>query len=259
MTVVVGLKFQQDVVLAADREESDAYLRDQVQKIQRLRFPNKMIAGIAGSGNAHFIDFSTEKIKDYLASHSKLALSRVGKGIEIVLKEVFADHIFATNLNVKDPPDFGLLIACNHHGQSKLFKTEQAAPLEVFDFATSGYGASYAEILLRRFWGTLTLHSAVLLSLYVVQQTKKHVCHVGGGTDVVILRSNGQSTTLTSALTKPLEEKLEKLDYQFEGAFFSAMYGASWLEDADNFKNKVWQTRTELQGELDRLFSETRL
>lgn len=46
MTVVVGLKFKKGIVLAADREESDDYLRDRVQKNQRLRFPNEMIAGI---------------------------------------------------------------------------------------------------------------------------------------------------------------------------------------------------------------------
>jgi transposase len=129
-----------------------------------------------------------------------------------------------------------------------------AALLEVLDFAASGYGASYAEILLRKFWGTLTLHSAVLLSLYVVHQTQKHVCTVGGGTDVVILRSHGKSATMTSALTKPLSEKLEKLDYQFEGAFFSALYGVTWAMDADDFRDRVAQTRGELQGELDRLF-----
>jgi hypothetical protein len=107
---------------------------------------------------------------------------------------------------------------------------------------------------LKKFWGTLTLHSAVLLSLYVVHQTQKHVCTVGGGTDVVILKADGKSATMFSALTKPLNEKLEKLDYQFEGAFFSALYGVTWAHDADDFRNKVAQTRGELQGELDQFF-----
>jgi 20S proteasome alpha/beta subunit len=255
MTVVVGLKFMEGMVLAADREENDTYLCYQVQKIQRLAFPNKMIAGITGDGDAHFIDFSTEKIKDYLLEHPKISISRIGKGIETVLKEVFDQHIFATNLSAKERPDFGLLIACNHRGKNKLFKTKQAAPIEVFDFAASGYGASYAEILIRKFWGTLTLHSAVLLGLHVVLQTQKHVCTVGGGMDVVILKSDGKSATLTSALTKPLGEKLDQLDYEFEGAFFSALYGNSWLQDADKFRDKAWKIRADLQAELERLFN----
>jgi hypothetical protein len=41
MTVVVGLKFQEGIVLAADREESDDYLRDQVQKINVFASPTK--------------------------------------------------------------------------------------------------------------------------------------------------------------------------------------------------------------------------
>ncbi len=259
MTVVVGLKFMEGMVLAADREENDSYLRYQIQKIQRLRFRNKMIAGITGDGDAHFIDFSTDKIKDYLLSHSKMPISRIGKGIETVLKEVFEEHIFATNLSAKERPDFGLLIACIQHGKHKLFKTKQAAPVEVFDFAASGYGASYAEILIRKFWGTLTLHSAVLLGLHVVQQTQKHVCSVGGGMDVVILKSDGKSATLTSALTKPLGEKLERLDYEFEGAFFSALYGNSWLQDAGKFRDDAWKIRSGLQAELDQLFAAFKL
>ena len=255
MTVVVGLKFGQDIVLAADREESDTYLRYQVQKIQRLGFPNKMVAGITGDGDAHFIDYSIQEISDYLQKHPKIPIARFGKGMESVLQKVFAEHIFATNLQAKERPDFGLLIACNYRGKSKLFKTKQAALIEMFDYAASGYGASYAEILLRKYWGTLTLHSAVLLGLYVVQQTQKHVCTVGGGMDVVVLRENGKSATMTSALTKPLGEKLERLDCEFEGAFFSALYGGTWLEDADRFRDKVFQTRGELQAELDRLFT----
>jgi 20S proteasome alpha/beta subunit len=259
MTVVVGLKFMEGMVLAADKEENDTYLKYPVQKIQRLGFPNKMIAGITGDGDAHFIDFSIDKIKDYLLSHSKMPISKIGKGVEIVLKEVFEEHIFATNLSAKERPDFGLLIACIQHGKHKLFKTKQAAPVEIFDFAASGYGASYAEILIRKYWGTLTLHSAVLLGLYVVQQTQKHVSTVGGGMDVVILKSDGKSATLTSSLTKPLGEKLERLDYEFEGAFFSALYGNSWLDDADKFRDKAWEVRVELQAELDRLFADFKL
>lgn len=255
MTVVIGLKLQDDIVLAADREESDSYLPDQVQKIQRLGFPNKMIAAIAGAGDAHFIDFSAAEIENYLWSHPRVPISQVGQRIGTLLKEIFAQHIFVTNLSARERPDFELLIACNHHGVGKLFKTKQAAPIEILDFAACGYGASYAEILLRKFRGTLTLHSAALLALHVVHQTQKHVCSVGGGTDVVILKSNGKSATISSALTKLLSEKLEKLDYQFEGAFFLALYGDSWLrEDANNFRDKVAKTRGELQDELDRLF-----
>jgi hypothetical protein len=72
----------------------------------------------------------------------------------------------------------------------------------------------------------------------------------------VILRSNGKSATMTSVLTKPVNEKLEKLDYQFEGAFFSALCGVNWAHDADDFRDKVAETRGELQRELDRLFKE---
>jgi 20S proteasome alpha/beta subunit len=140
MTVVVGLKFQEGIVLAADKEESDDYLRDQVQKIQRLRFPNEMIAGIAGSGDGHFIDFAAEEIKNYLWAHPEVPISRVGAGIETVLKGIFTEHIFATNLPPRERPGFGLLVGCNHRGTSKLFKTHYAAPLEVFDFAASGAG-----------------------------------------------------------------------------------------------------------------------
>lgn len=222
MTLVVGLKFENDIVLAADREEGDSYLRHEVQKIQRLEFPSKILAGITGAGDGHFIDYATERLADYLLTHPELTLAGMSQTIETVLKDVFAQHIVPSNF--ADRFDFGLLVAVNHGGKSRLFKTQQAAALEVFDFAALGYGGSYATILLDKLRGTLTLQSAVLLGLHVVQQTKKYVPSVGGGTDIVILGSNGKSSTITSALTKPLEEKLERLDSVFNGAFFSALW-----------------------------------
>jgi 20S proteasome alpha/beta subunit len=128
MTVVVGLKFIEGIVLAADKEENDTYLKYPIQRIQRLGFPNKMIAGITGDGDAHFIDFSTEKIKDYLLRHPKTSISQVGKGIETVLKEVFTEHIFAANLSAQERPDFGLLVGCIQRGENKLFKTKAGRP-----------------------------------------------------------------------------------------------------------------------------------
>jgi 20S proteasome alpha/beta subunit len=255
MTVVVGVRFDENVILAADREENDTYLRYSIQKIKRFKFPNSLLAGIAGDGDAHFIEYSTDKLKSYIASHPKLTIPKVGQTIEKILKSVFEEHIFASNLQASERRDFGLVAAFNHNGKSIVFKTQQAAPVEILDFTTSGYGSSYAEILLQRLWGTLTLHSAVLLCLHVVQQTKKHVCTVGGGTDIVILKSDGKSATLTPALTKPLEEMLEKLDYQFDGAFFSALYGGDWYRDHEGFRDKVATIRGEIENELNRLFA----
>jgi 20S proteasome alpha/beta subunit len=251
MTVVVGLKLQNDIVLGADREESDTYLRHQVQKVKRFAFRSKMIAGLTGDGDAHFIDYSIEKIAGYLQGHPRLTLGHVDGAIETVLNKIYLDHVFPSNA----PPDFGLLVACTQGGQSRLFKTQQAAPLEIYDFAASGRGASYATILLEKLWGTLTPQSAVLLCVHVIQETKKHVSTVGGGTDIVILKANGKSATLTSALIKPLEEKLENLNRAFDGAFFSVLWGGNWAQDANQFRDTAGKIRTELQAELDHIFS----
>ncbi len=259
MTVVIGLKFDKNIVLAADREENDSYLRYQVQKITRFGFPGSMMLGITGDGDAHFIDYSTERLRDYILTHHRLNVSRMSRAIETVLKDVFDQHIFPTNLPAEDRPDFGLLIGVNLRSESKLFKTQQAVPVEVVDFAASGIGASYAYILLQRLWGSLTLQSAVLLALYVVQQTKKHVSKVGGGTDIAIFMPQGKSATVTSALTKPLEEKLEKLEYTFDGAFFSALWGGDWIRDANNFRDETKKIRAELGADLDRLFAAFKL
>jgi hypothetical protein len=180
-------------------------------------------------------------------------MSRV---IETVLKDVFEQHIFPTNLPAGERPDFGLLVGVSHGSESKLFKTQQAAPVEVMDFAASGIGASYAYILLQRLWGSLTLQSAVLLALYVVQQTKKHVSKVGGGTDIAIFMPEGKSTTVTSRQTKLLEEKLESLEYTFDGAFFSALWGGDWSHDANNFRDRVGKIRAELNADLNDLFKQ---
>ncbi len=259
MTVVIGLKFGENILLAADREENDSYLRYQVQKIKRFGFPGGMMVGVTGDGDAHFIDYSTEKLINHFVTHPRLNASRMSEVVEKVLKGVFDQHIFPGTYPDGTRRDFGLLVGVSQNGKAKLFKTEQAAPVEVLDFAASGSGCSYAHILLERLWGTLTLQSAFLLALHVVQQTKKHVSKVGGGTDIAIFKSDGKTATVTSTLTKGLEEKLEKLDYAFDGAFFSALWGGDWMRDANNFRDRVKKIRMELDADLDRLFADFKL
>src|SRR5579863_2080214 len=100
--------------MAADREESDSYLRYQVQKIVRFGFPGpgSMMVGITGDGDAHFVDYSTDSLKDYFLAHPRLSVSTFKKATEAVLQKVFKEHIFATNLSAKERPDFGLLVSC---------------------------------------------------------------------------------------------------------------------------------------------------
>src|SRR5882724_1965440 len=82
MTVVVGIKNNDSVIVTADREENDLYLRDDVSKIEVCTLGNGWVIGFAGAGDSAFIDFSVQKLRDKLEKTKSLSPIKLRSTIE---------------------------------------------------------------------------------------------------------------------------------------------------------------------------------
>jgi 20S proteasome alpha/beta subunit len=255
MTLVLGLKSDDCVVLGADKEESDQYLKYPVGKIVWHSFSNGWTLGFSGAGSAHLIDYTVQEIKTGFEKTKKVTPNLLRPAIEEVLSRVFKRHIFATNLPLEDRPGVDLIISARYREQLFLIKARDGAPVAIDDFACIGAGDAYAETLLRKFWGVLPMRGVLLMALYVVRQSQKHVCSVGSGTDILILTKTGKTVGLPASLTRPLDEMLDGLDMEFERVFFGALsVQGDWESSVLHFKMNTTVYLDKIRKEMDRLF-----
>jgi 20S proteasome alpha/beta subunit len=258
MTVVVGLKNNDSVIVATDREENDRYLRNDVVKIAVHNLKKGWTAGFAGAGDAAFIDYSVQQLEERLSECKKLTSGIFRRTVESELSSIFTKHIDARN--IPDPdlrPNFSFVISAQSGSDVFLFSTHLSSVREEKDrgFFCIGVGEAFARSLLNRYWGVYSTRGATLLALYVVRQTKKYIRDVGGGTDILIQTRKGKLAVLTPSLTGPIEIMLDDLDREFERAFFGAMcIDGHWKSSVLHFDMNTTVYLERISKEIDRLF-----
>lgn len=258
MTVVIGLKNNDSVVIAADREENDSYLRNDVGKIRYFTLRNGWHLGLGGAGNSAFIDYSFQQIEERLNKAKSLSSATVREQIEDELLSIHTRHIFpATNCD----REFALVISAHKADELCLFKTDLASVTAGKDkgFFCIGAGSGFALSLLNKYWGVYSTRGAVILALHVAKETKRYVRDVGGGTDIFVQLKSGKIGILTRSLTAPLEKMLEDLDSEFEGAFFGAMSLTQWEATVAQFQANTSTNLRGIEREIDRLFKAFKL
>jgi hypothetical protein len=73
MTLVLGLKSDGRIILGADKEESDQYLKKYLKKVVWHSFSNGCTLGFSGAGSAHLIDYAVQEIKTGFEKTKKLS------------------------------------------------------------------------------------------------------------------------------------------------------------------------------------------
>ena len=259
MTAIVGLTLRDATIVAADREENDRYLKNDVSKLDPYNIGGWSFS-FAGAGSSDFIEFTVQKLIARLTPLGPtMSKADVRNGIESEILDIYTNHVFAANIpNPDDRPGFDLVIQACHLGEALLFKTSDSTVTEVdpSKIACIGGGRTYATTLLNKYRGSSSIRSTALLALYVILQTKRFVRDVGGGTDLCIQTDKGRATTVRAPLLFKIEKLLDDLDYEFEGIFFAALSeGQGWKDDADEFKKKVYGIRNNLFNEIGGLFN----
>jgi 20S proteasome alpha/beta subunit len=189
MTIAIGILASDGVVLAADREESDGYLKNDTGKVS-LTFKGTApvgTIGVTGAGSGAYLDEIARLISDCFCEEQIGDETSVKELIRKTHRKYYKEAVLP--FPREDRPDYDLLIGCSGDNLGrKLWKTSGLAINPVRDYDAVGAGSTVANRLLGELWDNIPCKYAIKLAAYVIYQVKASVKDCGLGTDIVIVR-----------------------------------------------------------------------
>jgi 20S proteasome alpha/beta subunit len=192
MTIAMGIRASDGIVIAADREEGDGYLTNERGKIlQTFRGRNPVgWIGIAGAGDGPAIDEVTKLLTDAFCADAERSADELKAALCNEHRAYYKKTIlpFARHSQL-ERPDYSLLIGCLEGGGGKsLFFTSRLSFNESNDYEAISVGATVANNWLGRLYDYMPVSRAIRLAAYVVYQVKNSVSGCGLGTDIIGLK-----------------------------------------------------------------------
>jgi 20S proteasome alpha/beta subunit len=199
MTVAVGFRCVDGVVLAADQQYSEGAAKLYGYKIYLIRNEGHYALTIAGSGGVPSIKGAVREIRKSLArevGETNTDADTVGDLVERTLRAYYATHIDCAPPKAREDLDFQLLIAVWTAGHgSRLFQTWRSQWYEVESpfHRCIGAGAYLTDCLTEMLAPTslMSVEAAKPLAAFIVGRAKKFVQYCGGQTFVRALLGDG--------------------------------------------------------------------
>lgn len=194
MTIAIGVLCSDGLVLAADREEGDGYLKNDTGKIYHMaRFvPSLAWLSVTGAGDAAALDEISKLLSDTFTERDEERTSDEEQEALVRRHRSYYREVILpfSKQPSNERPDYSLIIGTvRQRGLgAKLFTTSKLAWNVSQDYAAVGIGASIANMWLQRLYERMPAISAIRLASYVVYQVKSSVSGCGFSTDVVMLR-----------------------------------------------------------------------
>jgi hypothetical protein len=209
MTICLGVLAGDGLIIAADTEETDGFLKTNQQKISvsvnihliasvnakkhtkgKVGVPPVATCAIAGAGNAGYLDSITPLLaKDFGDGKKSVEASQGDAGKTV--RTFFREHVipFAA-YPLLERPDFAMLIGTTQTGGPNiLLASEKTVLRQCAPYAAVGVGATFAMLLLKRLWpqAWVDKKSATLIVAYIMFLVKESVENCGKFTDIVVL------------------------------------------------------------------------
>lgn len=198
MTIAIGFKCVDGVVLAADSQYSDGTAKLSGSKIFPIPSNGYYALTIAGSGGVQSIKGIVREIEKRLQNDigaNTASISDLRGSVENALGSYYPKHIDSAPKNKRQDLEAQLLIAMwiPKHG-TRLFETYRIGLTEVQVHRSIGFGSYLVEYLKDLFFPPglpLPVNLAKPLAAYMVAMAKKYVEYCGGWTSVRALLKDG--------------------------------------------------------------------
>ena len=207
MTIVLGMKTPQGLILAADTQESYAGSH----KVNRPKLFYKaeknlcdlpMGLAVAGAGFGPWLDKITAAMWD--AIQDATSLDEACSKVEDEIKKRYDEYRQLLNSSI----DSELIYGIGASGGTRLFHAWGPIVNEVTHRA-AGSGQPIADFLLRHHKTTIHITNAMALAIYVLYSAKQHSEGCGGDTHVAVIQNQGDNYLLDSGQVKAMENLFE--------------------------------------------------
>lgn len=259
MTIALGVIAGDGVVLAADTEETDGYLKTGQSKISTAIYQNPQervyshcACGISGAGTAGHIDLLTERLSEIFLDHAVPLDRNQRLALAAEVSQFYRDHVVPfASYPEHERPDFSMLLALSlgkHDRQ--ILVSEKTALRPGKGFAAVGIGAMFARILLKELWHSgMSVKTAIWLAAYAIWQTKESIPSCGKFTEILVL-SEGEASFVSWQDVQSMETAFRHL-IDLDGLLFHYVTGS--VATNEPLVKLADQLRGECGGLLTRL------
>jgi len=186
MTIAAGFVCRDGLVLFADTEEQEGYIKTNVEKIRKFEKEGRCLV-IANAGNGYLADSLTERLFDTLAS-TKAEKDIIPK-FRNTLIEFHRDEV-ALYPSDDDRKNVGLIIGLQLSGDALLLHSDATALRRVSEFAIIGYGAELKYLAQQLFQKGMPLKHGVLIAMHLAKTAREYVQSCGGQSRIATLANH---------------------------------------------------------------------
>ena len=209
VTIAIGFRCTDGVVLAADTEYNVGNSKVHATKIFELQPRQDFRVVFTGAGDASYMKMAVEKIDQAMPTGNQTILE-IKDTIEKINAQIHKKHIYPFPGKAAEKPFYQLLAAIWTKGQrTRLIKTSETSLSEVPEYECLGYGDLANYLASVHYSSTITTQEAMLLAVYSVSLSKKHVPSCSGNTNVAIVTNDGQ-------IDRPLDSQISAAEIYFK-------------------------------------------
>jgi 20S proteasome alpha/beta subunit len=244
MTVAVGFRCADGIVLAADREVSTPFAKFDGPKAWVYSYPTEssdpiLRIGIVGAGDYAFIKFASERIDHHasawIAQHRIATIDEAIDIVQLIISEIHKQHLYPAG-RPEDRPAIDLLVGIWVAGAGwRLVRTSLTAVTNVWNYEAIGTGSDLANFLVRRFYiDQIPISSAMFWASYVLMHAKHYVPGCGGSSDVIAMLDTGAGKIQRETISK-----YEQFATDFENAIHPIFLSGAASVKQETFMQSV--------------------
>lgn len=218
MTIAAGFRFDAGIILCADSEESTGTsIKVSVPKIEVIdKKWSKLV--LTGAGDADMLNRAFEEISESVGP--RFSHDAIRGAIEQVVSDLYNQYVYPTP--GEDKPYFELLVGYHTAKGADFIKISRRATVRPKQHEVIGYGILQAAQLMDRWYRpAMSEDEAILLAVYLLQQTKRYVPYCGGPSRICILRPDGKVEWVSSARVTVEENYADEFDETIRDPFFA--------------------------------------
>lgn len=232
MTAVIGMfSTDNNLVMAADSEESGETLKRKVQKLTAYYDRRMNIMVIGGAGPACHVDTIAELFcDDFLDKPFWKDDSDLKAKFRKRLQEYYKAHVLCwPSIVEREDNDFSMMIGISSPPRKgkevyvhRLWTTERNTLTDSFPRAAIGLGRTYAQSLMEDCLGCYSDVQAALAAIYIMQKIKRDVTNCGRDTQAWMFSDDGPKPIPAEIIHK-IEEAFTRYERLRRMQFFNVV------------------------------------
>jgi len=244
VTIIAAFQCRDGLLMCADSEQSiGSEAKAQARKILLVKTPSYNV-GIGGAGDSSSIEYIQNELRQRIAL-DRPTWDSVDSWLQRFAIEMWEACIgpYRGFDSRYAPEDLEFLIGLQAQGEYRLYKWQRRVVYQIVDRAPTSIGAGIiqSEMLLNelQFALPLTASEMCLLAVRMMLKVKQLVQGCGGKTEMILLRSDGGLTVLSTKVIESVEHLVEQVDTFFVDQVLQFISGVTQIDHADDLKDQA--------------------